>query len=137
MTVRFGVLGAGRIGQVHARAVASVPGARLVAVADPVDVVALDDLRMRAQGLRLEVVVAAESQLREKIAELWSQVVTEDALEKFVSELSIDEEVNLEGGEDEGAVALDDRDVARRVDPRHRGDECDAHRRPARRADGD
>jgi myo-inositol 2-dehydrogenase/D-chiro-inositol 1-dehydrogenase len=36
MTVRFGVLGAGRIGQVHARAVASVPGARLVAVADPV-----------------------------------------------------------------------------------------------------
>jgi type IV pilus assembly protein PilB len=80
-------------------------GVLRVAVADPVDVVALDDLRMRAQGLRLEVVVAAESQLREKIAELWSQVVTEDALEKFVSELSIDEEVNLEGGDDEGAVA--------------------------------
>lgn len=37
MTVRFAVLGAGRIGQVHARAVASVPGAVLVAVADPVD----------------------------------------------------------------------------------------------------
>ena len=36
MTVRFGVLGAGRIGRVHARAVASVPGAELVAVADPV-----------------------------------------------------------------------------------------------------
>jgi myo-inositol 2-dehydrogenase / D-chiro-inositol 1-dehydrogenase len=36
MTVRFGVLGAGRIGQVHARAVASVDGATLVAVADPV-----------------------------------------------------------------------------------------------------
>ena len=35
MTVRFGVLGAGRIGQVHARAIASVPGAELVAVADP------------------------------------------------------------------------------------------------------
>ncbi len=80
-------------------------GVLRVAVADPVDVVALDDLRMRAQGLRLEVVVAAESQLREKIAELWSQVVTEDALEKFVSELSIDEEVSLEAGEDEGAVA--------------------------------
>jgi type IV pilus assembly protein PilB len=80
-------------------------GVLRVAVADPVDVVALDDLRMRAQGLRLEVVVAAESQLREKIAELWSQVVTEDALEKFVSELSVDEEVNLEAGDDEGAVA--------------------------------
>ncbi|MFW2543260.1 inositol 2-dehydrogenase [Primorskyibacter sp. 2E107] len=36
MTVKFGVLGAGRIGQVHARAIASVPGAALVAVADAV-----------------------------------------------------------------------------------------------------
>lgn len=36
MTVRFGVLGAGRIGQVHAGAIASVPGATLVAIADPV-----------------------------------------------------------------------------------------------------
>lgn len=36
MTVRFGVLGAGRIGQVHARAIASVPGATLQAVADPI-----------------------------------------------------------------------------------------------------
>ena len=36
MTVTFGVLGAGRIGRVHARAVACVAGAELVAVADPV-----------------------------------------------------------------------------------------------------
>ncbi|KPP87943.1 MAG: myo-inositol 2-dehydrogenase / D-chiro-inositol 1-dehydrogenase [Rhodobacteraceae bacterium HLUCCA08] len=36
MSVNFAVLGAGRIGQVHARAVASVDGARLVAVSDPV-----------------------------------------------------------------------------------------------------
>ena len=35
MNVRFAILGAGRIGQVHARAVASVPGADLVAVAEP------------------------------------------------------------------------------------------------------
>ncbi|MCB1446155.1 MAG: inositol 2-dehydrogenase [Rhizobiaceae bacterium] len=34
MTVRFGVLGAGRIGKVHARAVSSNPDAKLVAVAD-------------------------------------------------------------------------------------------------------
>lgn len=33
--LRIAILGAGRIGQVHARAVASVPGARLVAVAEP------------------------------------------------------------------------------------------------------
>ena len=80
-------------------------GVLRVAVADPVDVVALDDLRVRAKGLRLEVVVAAETQLREKIAELWSQAVTEDALEKFVSELVIEDDTGLEAGDDEGAVA--------------------------------
>ena len=36
MTLRFAILGAGRIGQVHARAVASTHGASLVAIADPV-----------------------------------------------------------------------------------------------------
>ena len=36
MSLNFAILGAGRIGQVHARAVASTPGARLVAIADPV-----------------------------------------------------------------------------------------------------
>ncbi|MCO6385371.1 inositol 2-dehydrogenase [Oceanicola sp. 502str15] len=35
MTVRFAILGAGRIGQVHARAVTSNPDARLVAMAEP------------------------------------------------------------------------------------------------------
>jgi len=33
---KIGLLGAGRIGQVHARAVLSVPSAQLVAVADPI-----------------------------------------------------------------------------------------------------
>lgn len=36
MTMRFAVLGAGRIGQVHASAIATVPDAQLTAVADPV-----------------------------------------------------------------------------------------------------
>lgn len=36
MTLRFAVLGAGRIGQVHAKAIASTAGAKLVAIADPV-----------------------------------------------------------------------------------------------------
>ncbi|MDE0591274.1 MAG: inositol 2-dehydrogenase [Yoonia sp.] len=35
MTVKFAILGAGRIGQVHARAVTATPGATLVAIADP------------------------------------------------------------------------------------------------------
>jgi len=36
MAVRFAILGAGRIGQVHSRAVAETEGAKLVAIADPV-----------------------------------------------------------------------------------------------------
>jgi type IV pilus assembly protein PilB len=76
-----------------------------VAVADPVDVVALDDLRMRAGAMRLEVVVAAEGQLRERIAGIWSQVVAEDALEKFVAELDVEDDKALEAGDDAGAVA--------------------------------
>lgn len=40
MSVTFAVLGAGRIGQVHARAVASVEGATLVAVSDAVEAAA-------------------------------------------------------------------------------------------------
>ncbi|MGP2490066.1 inositol 2-dehydrogenase [Mesorhizobium sp. PUT5] len=42
MTVRFGLLGAGRIGKVHARAVASNARARLAAVADAVEQAAKD-----------------------------------------------------------------------------------------------
>ena len=42
MTVRFGLLGAGRIGKVHARAVDSNPEARLVAVADAFEQAAKD-----------------------------------------------------------------------------------------------
>ena len=42
MTLRFGVLGAGRIGRVHSKAIAGTPGARLAAVADPVAAAAQD-----------------------------------------------------------------------------------------------
>jgi len=40
MILRLGVLGAGRIGQVHARAIAATPNAEMVAVADPVEAAA-------------------------------------------------------------------------------------------------
>jgi myo-inositol 2-dehydrogenase/D-chiro-inositol 1-dehydrogenase len=40
MTVNFAILGAGSIGQVHARAVAGTPNARLVAIADPMSAAA-------------------------------------------------------------------------------------------------
>ena len=42
MTLRFGLLGAGRIGKVHARAITSNPDARLIAVADAMESAARD-----------------------------------------------------------------------------------------------
>ena len=42
MTIRFALLGAGRIGKVHAKAVTSNPAAKLVAVADAMDKAAQD-----------------------------------------------------------------------------------------------
>jgi myo-inositol 2-dehydrogenase/D-chiro-inositol 1-dehydrogenase len=42
MTVRFGLLGAGRIGKVHAKAITSNPKARLIAVADAFEKAASD-----------------------------------------------------------------------------------------------
>ncbi|WEX08390.1 inositol 2-dehydrogenase [Chelativorans sp. AA-79] len=42
MTIHFGLLGAGRIGKVHARAITSNPDAKLVAVADAVEAAATD-----------------------------------------------------------------------------------------------
>ena len=44
--VRLGLLGAGRIGQTHARSIAAAAGARLVAVADPVAAAASTVVRM-------------------------------------------------------------------------------------------
>ena len=36
MTLRIAILGAGRIGKTHARAIAATPGVSLVAISDPV-----------------------------------------------------------------------------------------------------
>lgn len=56
MTVRFAILGAGRIGQVHARAVASVTGAQLVAIAEPIAAVA--EATQKAFGCELRSIEA-------------------------------------------------------------------------------
>jgi len=53
--VRLGLLGAGRIGQTHARSIAAAEGARLVAVADPVEAAAAAVVRMTgAQAVSAE-----------------------------------------------------------------------------------
>ncbi|QFY60436.1 inositol 2-dehydrogenase [Rhizobium grahamii] len=59
MTVRFGLLGAGRIGKVHARAVTSNPNARLVAVADAFPQAA--DAIATAYGCEVRTIEAIET----------------------------------------------------------------------------
>jgi len=61
MTVRFGLLGAGRIGKVHARAVTSNPKASLVAVADAFEKAATDLAgRYGAEVRTIEAIEAAD-----------------------------------------------------------------------------
>ncbi len=59
MTVRFGLLGAGRIGKVHAKAVSNNPDAVLVAVADAFPAAA-DDLA-KAYGCEVRTIEAIEA----------------------------------------------------------------------------
>ena len=64
MTVRFALLGAGRIGKVHARAVGSNPQAKLVAVADAFEKGLVTDATIAANEAQAE----AFWLLRESIA---------------------------------------------------------------------
>jgi myo-inositol 2-dehydrogenase/D-chiro-inositol 1-dehydrogenase len=60
MTVRFGLLGAGRIGRVHARAIGADPRARLVAVADAMPEAAAEVAKAYgAEVRRIEAIEAA------------------------------------------------------------------------------
>ena len=61
MTIRFALLGAGRIGKVHAKAVTSNPAARLVAVADAMEKAAQDIASQYGCEVRtIEVIAAAK-----------------------------------------------------------------------------
>lgn len=76
-----------------------------VAAADPLDVLGLDDVRMSLQQTlgrtRIDVVVAPETQLRRKLAQVWSEAATADALGSVA--LSADESV-LESAEEEAGA---------------------------------
>lgn len=77
-------------------------GTLRLAVADPVDVVALDDAGLRLRGQEgisnVDVVVAAESQVRRRIAAAWSEATAALALENV------------------GSIALDDAGAVTAVD---------------------
>lgn len=57
-----------------------------VAVADPIDVVAVDDLRVRLPGVRFEFVVAPETQLRERIADAWREARSRKMMQRLATE---------------------------------------------------
>lgn len=80
-----------------------------IAAADPVDVVGLDDVRMHLQrkyrGLRLEVVVAPESQIRRRLASTWSEATAVEALEGFDTETVSTGSEEETSGSDAGAVS--------------------------------
>ena len=57
-----------------------------VAVADPVDVVALDDLRQITGATSLTVGVAPRSSISAAVARLWAEVEDQDVLQAFVDE---------------------------------------------------
>ena len=61
MAVAIGLLGAGRIGRVHAGAVAAAPGARLVAVADAMEDAARDLAERHGAAVRdVDAIIAAD-----------------------------------------------------------------------------
>ncbi|MCB0917354.1 MAG: Flp pilus assembly complex ATPase component TadA [Actinobacteria bacterium] len=76
-----------------------------VAVADPVDVVALDDVKSKLANLEVHPVVAPASQVQRHVARVWGDEEHYKTVEKFVEELG--EEPDAIQEEDEnGAVAI-------------------------------
>ena len=63
------------------------PSEITVAVADPVDVVALDEVKSRLQGLKVIPVVAPASQIQAEVSRIWGDAGQEDAVERFLDDL--------------------------------------------------
>lgn len=58
-----------------------------VAVADPVDVVAQDELRARLRGDRIDLVVAPASQIRARLEYVWGDQLHREAVARFMEDL--------------------------------------------------
>ena len=91
--------------------VVSRDGSRLaVAVSDPTDVVALDDVRLHTGATELTVLVATETQVRDHLSRVWS--LAEDASD--VSAFFTEDVASAEPAED-GSGAVDDAPTVRLV----------------------
>lgn len=67
--------------------VAKSDGQITVAVADPVDVIAQDELRARLHGDRIDIVVAPASQIRARLEFVWGDQLHREAVARFMEEL--------------------------------------------------
>ena len=83
MSVRFGILGAGRIGKVHARAVAATTGAALVAVSDPMEAAAKEVARDYGCAIRSIDEIAAAGDV-DAVVICTPTDTHADLIEKFV-----------------------------------------------------
>ena len=83
MSVRFGILGAGRIGKVHARAVAATTGAALVAVSDPMEAAAKEVARDYGCAIRSIDEIAAAGDI-DAVVICTPTDTHADLIEKFV-----------------------------------------------------
>ena len=77
-----------------------------VAVADPVDVFALDDLRARLPDRRVTLVVATADQIRHQLAVAWGEEEHRQAVASFEADVEGDGLVIEAPETDEGAAAL-------------------------------
>lgn len=106
-------------------------GARLaVAVADPVDVVALDDVRAAMSPTGLDIHVAAESRIRAALHRVWTDRVDSALVQDFLTEVETVEAPveNLDPATDAATIRLVDRILSDAV---HAG-ASDLHVEPGR-----
>ncbi len=106
-------------------------GAHLsVAVADPVDVVALDDVRMITGATSLTVGLAPRSVISAAVARVWAERDDEDALQAFVDETTVTAVTGEEDADEDAAtIRLVDRLLALAVRERASDVHIEPHRR--------
>ncbi len=91
----------------HGVLAVSWDGPRLrVAVADPLDIVALDDVRTLAGASGLDVFVSPEDQVRRHLSRLWSEFVDDQVVGKFLQEVEPQVRSADEGDQESDAAAI-------------------------------
>ncbi len=100
-----------------------------VVAADPVDVVALDDIRMITGATSLSVSIATRSSIVSALAQVWAEQDDEDALRAFVDETTVDAVLAIDDGADDPAtIRLVDRLLALAVRERASDLHIEPHR---------